>query len=110
MALGARRAAVVGMVLREALIMAGCGVAIGIPVALAASRLSRTVLNEILFGLGPNNPVAIVSASVVLVVVVVLAGYLPRAGPRVSTRWSRCAASRPGSCFKTDVGSAFRRT
>ena len=91
MALGARRTAVVGMVLREALIMAACGVAIGIPAALAASRLSRTVLNEILFGLGPNDPVAIVSASVVLVLVVVFAGYLParrasRVDPMVALR------------------------
>jgi ABC-type antimicrobial peptide transport system permease subunit len=77
MALGARRATVVGMVLREAFMMAAAGVAIGIPVAWAASRVSRNVLNEILFGLGPDDPIAIGSAAAILVLVVVFAGFLP---------------------------------
>jgi predicted permease len=91
MALGARRAAVIGMVLREAFIMATTGVAIGIPLALAASRLSRKVLDDILFGLGPNDPLAITSAAMILTLVVVLAGFLParrasRVDPMVALR------------------------
>jgi len=77
MALGAGRAAVVGMVLREAVVIAACGVAIGIPAALAASRAARRVLNEMLFGLGPNDPVAMLTAATILTIVVVMAGYLP---------------------------------
>jgi len=91
MALGARRTAVIGMVLREALIMAVTGVAIGIPMALAASRASRKVLDDILFGLGPNDPMAIASAGMILTLVVVLAGFLParlasRVDPMVALR------------------------
>jgi ABC-type antimicrobial peptide transport system permease subunit len=91
MALGARQAAVIRMVLREAFIMAAAGVAIGIPLALAASRLSRTVLDDILFGLGPNDPMAIASAAMILTLVVVLAGFLParrasRVDPMVALR------------------------
>ena len=77
MALGAGRAAVVGMVLRDAVGIAASGVAIGIPAALAASRASRRVLNDILFGLGPNDPVAMLTAAAILTIVVVMAGYLP---------------------------------
>src|SRR5262245_16478167 len=77
MALGARRPAVVGLVLREAAAMAALGVAIGIPAALAASRLSHRVLNDLLFGLGPNDPRALLTAAAILVLVVMLAGYLP---------------------------------
>jgi predicted permease len=91
MALGAQRAAVIGMVLREAFVMAAAGVAIGIPLALAASRLSRKVLDDILFGLGPNDPLAIASAAMILTLVVVLAGFLParrasRVDPMVALR------------------------
>jgi len=91
MALGARRGAVIGMVLREAILMAAAGVAIGIPLALAASRLSRKVLDDILFGLGPNDPMAIASAAMILTLVVVLAGFVParrasRVDPMVALR------------------------
>jgi len=48
MALGAERRAVIGMVLREVALLAGVGVAIGVPAALATFRLVRTQL----YGLG----------------------------------------------------------
>jgi predicted permease len=91
MALGAGRTAVVGMVLREAVMIAALGVAIGVPAALAASRVSRQVLNDILFGLGPTDPVALLTAAAILVVVIVVAGYLParrasRVDPLVALR------------------------
>jgi ABC-type antimicrobial peptide transport system permease subunit len=77
MALGARRMAVIGMVLRETSTMAVIGVAIGIPAALVASRISRSVLDQVLFGLEPNDPVAIACAAVILIVIGMLAGFLP---------------------------------
>ena len=81
----------IGMVLREAILMAAAGVTIGIPLALAASRLSRKVLDDILFGLGPNDPMAIASAAMILTLVVVLAGFVParrasRVDPMVALR------------------------
>src|ERR1019366_8017163 len=44
MALGADRAAVLGMILRQVLITAGAGIAIGIPASLAATRVVRSLL------------------------------------------------------------------
>ena len=77
MALGAPRTTVVAMVLRDALVMAGVGLAIGIPAALAASRGSRTLLDELLFGLEPTDLRVVGFAVVALLVVALLAGLLP---------------------------------
>ncbi|HEV8412074.1 MAG TPA: ABC transporter permease [Bryobacteraceae bacterium] len=73
MALGARRATVVAMVLRESLILTGAGVAIGIIAALA----SRKLLSGFLFGLTANDPTTIATASAILLGVAALAGYVP---------------------------------
>lgn len=77
MALGAQRATVIRMVLRDTLVMTAIGVAIGIPAALGAARASRTVLDQILFGLEPNNPIAIGCAAAILAAVAILAGFVP---------------------------------
>ena len=77
MALGARRATVIGMVLRDTFAMAAIGIAIGIPAAFAASRASHMVLDEVLFGLEPNDPVTIAGAAAILVSVAMLAGFVP---------------------------------
>jgi predicted permease len=47
MALGARQSQVVWMVLSDALLLTLCGVAIGVPLALAATRVFRSLLFEI---------------------------------------------------------------
>jgi predicted permease len=73
MALGAEKAKILQMVLREAMILAVLGIVIGLPAALAASRLVAAML----YGLKPTDPVTIVSAMAVLVAVALLAGYLP---------------------------------
>jgi ABC-type antimicrobial peptide transport system permease subunit len=73
MALGAQRSRVLWMVLREVLLLAGVGLAIGVPTALAASRL----VESLLFGMKPNDPLALTGSVVTLVCAVMLAGYLP---------------------------------
>lgn len=73
MALGAPRAGILKMVLREALLLAGFGVAIGIPSALAANHL----LSSMLFGLKPSDPATLAGATALLVAVAGLAAYLP---------------------------------
>src|SRR5579862_248184 len=55
MALGAERREVIWMVLREALIMVGAGVAIGVPLALALARS----LASLLYGVEPGDPLTI---------------------------------------------------
>ena len=49
------------------------GVAIGLPVALASSRL----ISSQLFGLKPTDPLTIAMATLLLLAVAAVAGYLP---------------------------------
>jgi predicted permease len=73
MALGARRADVVRMVLSEALLLAGGGALIGLFGASAATTLIRGWL----YGIERNDPTTMAGAAVVLIVVALLASYLP---------------------------------
>ena len=73
MALGAGRSSVLWLVLREILILVTSGVAIGVAVAWAGDRL----VSNLLFGLKPSDPVTLMSATVVLLMVAAIAGYWP---------------------------------
>jgi len=73
MALGARREKVVLMVLREVLVLAAVGLAIGGPLALGISR----VVESFLFGLKPTDPAAMAVSVSVLALAVLVAGYVP---------------------------------
>jgi ABC-type antimicrobial peptide transport system permease subunit len=73
MALGAVRRDVVGMVLRETTMLATCGIAVGVPLALWLSRLARTFL----FGLQGDDPVVLAVASSSLFIVCAVGGSLP---------------------------------
>jgi putative ABC transport system permease protein len=72
-ALGASRQAILRMVLQETFLIAATGLALGVPCALAASRL----LGHLLFNVSPNDPVTLFTVALTLVVIAVLAGYLP---------------------------------
>ena len=87
-ALGAQRAGVVGMVLRESMVMVVAGVAIGVAAAIAAGRL----ITAILFGLEPNDVWTMAAAIALMAAVCLLAGYLParrasRVDPMVALRY-----------------------
>jgi ABC-type antimicrobial peptide transport system permease subunit len=73
MALGAQRGDVVLMVLREGLLLAGCGAVIGLIGALAGT----TVIRGWLYGIERNDPATMAGAAAALVVVALLASYLP---------------------------------
>jgi len=60
-------------VLRETLFLAAIGLTIGVPVALAATRL----IKGFLFGLSANDPLTIALAASLMLAVAALAGYLP---------------------------------
>ena len=77
MALGARRATVVDMVVRQALVMAAAGVALGIPLTLGAARLAGTVLDEVLFGLDRYEPWVMAGAAALLAMVAKAAAFVP---------------------------------
>jgi macrolide transport system ATP-binding/permease protein len=87
MALGARRANVVRMILKQVLILAAIGLAIGVPVAFGTSKLVASFLYE----MKPNDPRALVAAVVILLGAAVIAGYAParrasRIDPMVALR------------------------
>jgi len=87
LALGAQRRDVVGLVLRETMLLVFIGVIIGLGAALASTRL---IIN-LLYGLTPNDPLTIALAGLMLLTVAALAGYLParraaRVDPMVALR------------------------
>ena len=73
MALGANRAAVLRMVLRESLWMAMAGFALGLPLCFGVSRLLRAQLYQ----LDALDPISFVVAIVIVLFVVLGAAFLP---------------------------------
>ncbi len=73
MAMGAGTAEIARMVLREALLLAGLAVAIGLAGAFAVTRVMASVLYET----APNDPVTLAIAAVAVFVIVVAAALVP---------------------------------
>jgi predicted permease len=73
MALGARRAEIVGMIVRRAMTVAGSGVAIGILAALGLTRL----IASLLFDVKPNDAETFAAVAAVLTVTALFASWLP---------------------------------
>jgi predicted permease len=87
-ALGAPRSRVFWMILRDGLLLASTGLALGVPTALAAGRL----VSGMLFGIKPADPATMVVAATLLVVLDATAGYLParramRVDPMIALRY-----------------------
>jgi macrolide transport system ATP-binding/permease protein len=87
-ALEASRSHVFWMVLREDLLLASIGLALGIPVALGAGKL----VSGMLLGIEPANPMNIIVSVALLALLSTLAGYLParramRVDPMVALRY-----------------------
>ena len=73
LALGATPAAVFRLVLRESLLLVFTGIAIGVPATLAATRLVASQL----FGLGATNPPTLAAATLLMVLVSLVACWPP---------------------------------
>jgi predicted permease len=73
MALGAEECQVLRMVMREVALLIGSGIAAGLGVTLAVTRLVASLL----YGVRPNDPLTLLSAAVVLAVAAGAAGYWP---------------------------------
>jgi predicted permease len=73
MALGANRRSVLGLVMREVLILAGAGIAI----AVMASFALGNVIQSQLLGVSGRDPLVMVCATGGLALVALLAGYIP---------------------------------
>jgi ABC-type antimicrobial peptide transport system permease subunit len=73
MALGADRAQVLTMVLRQAMTLVAIGLALGVTGALALAR----VVTRLLFGTSATDPATFAGVCLTLVAVAMLAGYVP---------------------------------
>ncbi|HKD05413.1 MAG TPA: ABC transporter permease, partial [Bryobacteraceae bacterium] len=73
LALGARRGQVQWMVVRQSLMMAALGIAIGVPAALELSG----VASKLLYQVKPNDPLSIAAAALALAAVAALAAWIP---------------------------------
>ena len=73
MALGARPASVVALVVRQGATPAALGLVVGLGLALYLTR----VLSKLLFGVGPRDPLSFATVALVLLGVAVAASYLP---------------------------------
>ena len=73
MALGATRSSILSLVMRDLVMVVAGGLAAGILISLAATR----VLQQMLFGLGPRDTTTILLAGGLLTAVALIAGYLP---------------------------------
>ena len=73
MALGACPWDVAWPVLRQALMLTAAGVAIGLPVGLALSRVIRAIF----YGIEPHDPLTTIGAVVIMVTVAALAAWIP---------------------------------
>jgi predicted permease len=87
-ALGAQRRDILGMVLRETLLLVVVGIAIGLPVALASTRW----ISSFLYGLKPDDAVTIATAGGFMIAVALFSGFWParraaRVDPIVALRY-----------------------
>ena len=73
LALGARSAEIIAMVMRQNIAVVAAGLAIGAAMAVFASRL----LGNLLFEITPNDPLTFASIPALLALVALLASYLP---------------------------------
>jgi ABC-type antimicrobial peptide transport system permease subunit len=79
---------VIWLVLSEVTTMVLIGIAIGMPLAFALSR----VVQAQLFDLSPQDPVALLASAAILALVALVAGYLParratRVDPMLALRY-----------------------
>ncbi len=72
-ALGAKRGLILWMVLRQVLLLAAVGLVIGFYVARSLSHWIASYL----FGMKPNDPIAIVAAIAILLAAALAAGFIP---------------------------------
>ncbi len=88
LALGATRSAILGMVVKNGMLLACAGAVIGLAAAFLLTRLIATLL----FGVGPADPLTFLCVPVALITVAMLASYVParraaRVDPMVALRY-----------------------
>lgn len=75
MALGANRLSVIGMILREAMLLVACGLVVGIPSVWAVSRIAE--VSDALYAVEPTDPAVLIGTALLMALLAALAAYLP---------------------------------
>ena len=88
-ALGAGRLTIVRMVMTEAVLLVGIGLMLGLAAAVSVGNLAA----KLLFGVQPRDTMTFASATLILVLVAIAAGYIPA---RRATRVEPATALRNG--------------
>ena len=88
LALGAKRGQVIGMILRDASFLAGCGIALGLILSIGAGK----ALAGQLYGIQPNDPLTLIAVCLALAVASLTAAYIP-------ARWA--ARSDPANVLRS---------
>ena len=88
MALGAQRADVIRLLLRQGTILTAIGIACGLAGAAALARYMEAML----FGLTPLDPATFIAVSLTFALIAMVAAYMParratKADPLASLRW-----------------------
>ncbi len=88
MALGAQRAIVLNMVLRDAALMLAAGIVVGV----AATLASASILKSMLYGTGSRDPLVMVIVCITVALIGLLAAYIParraaKVDPMVALRY-----------------------
>ena len=71
--MGARRGIVLKMVLRDAAVLLAIGIAVGV----AASLISASVLQSMLYGTGSRNPLVLTLVCIGVALAGLIAAYIP---------------------------------
>jgi predicted permease len=72
-ALGAQRANVLWLILRQVVVVTTVGLAVGIPMTIGAGK----TVSSLLYGVNPLDPTSLITAAVVMTIVAGLAAYVP---------------------------------
>lgn len=94
-ALGARGADVVRLLVREGAVFAVGGVAIGLIVASASTRAVASWL----YGVGATDPTTFAAVAVAVIAVALAASWVRLTAPRAPTQWKRCGTTEPAVRF-----------
>jgi len=89
MALGADRASVVRLVVREAVVLLALGLLVGALISLSVGQLAHTLL----YGVKPRDPLSLITASVLLGITALVASFIPA---------RRAAADDPMTALRTE--------
>jgi ABC-type antimicrobial peptide transport system permease subunit len=73
MAIGAAKPHVLWLIMREVLILLGTGIFIALPLSWALTQSVRSQL----YGIQPTDPLSVAAATLAIMTVAMLAGYLP---------------------------------